>query len=207
MAKPGDRWRDGRTAWERLTRWRRNPSSGRDEALDALADIGVVRRLLDQVELAAVRTARARGSSWAEIATRLGVTRQSAWERWRDVDDEPHTDTVALVERTAANVARRRSTVRVPNVIGMSWDDARRALRERDLVGIAPDPDAPPPLETIRMVVTDQSPESGARVPPGTAVTLWTDREGGSGVREPRVPKPVSGVGRAMRQESSEQTA
>lgn len=216
MAKAGDRWRDGRNAWERLTRWRRDASSARDAALDALADVGVVRRLLDQAELAAVRTARGAGSSWAEIATRLGVTRQSAWERWRDVDEEPSgegssitagTASAAAVEGAAANLVRRRSTVRVPNVIGMSWDDARRALRERDLVGIAPDPDAPPPLETIRVVVTDQSPESGARVPHGTAVTLWTDQEGGSGVREPRVPKPVSGVGRAMRQESSEQTA
>ena len=48
-----------------------------------------MRRLLDQAELAAVRAARGRAKTWAEIATRLGVTRQSAWERWRDLDDEP----------------------------------------------------------------------------------------------------------------------
>jgi hypothetical protein len=38
-------------------------------------------------------------------------------------------------------------------------------------------------------VVSDQSPESGASVPPGTRVLLWADR-GEGGVREPRRPRP-----------------
>lgn len=37
--------------------------------LIALADVGLVRHLLDQAELVAVRTARRHGKSWAEIAT------------------------------------------------------------------------------------------------------------------------------------------
>ena len=86
-------WRDGRRAWERLEEWAaRARSAGTsadgDAALDALDDVGQVRHLLDQAELAAVRLARRDLRSWTEIATRLGVTRQSAWERWRDVDDE-----------------------------------------------------------------------------------------------------------------------
>jgi biotin operon repressor len=34
----------------------------------------------------AVKTARQGGSSWAEVATMLGISRQAAWERWRDLD-------------------------------------------------------------------------------------------------------------------------
>jgi DNA invertase Pin-like site-specific DNA recombinase len=80
-----DAWREARAAWERLAV---PPASG-EGALDALSDIGVVRRSLDQAELEAVRAARRDRKSWAEIATRLGVSRQSAWERWKDLDDEP----------------------------------------------------------------------------------------------------------------------
>lgn len=35
----------------------------------------------------AVRTARHGGHTWAAIATMLGVTRQSAWQRFRSTDD------------------------------------------------------------------------------------------------------------------------
>lgn len=58
-----------------------------DAAIAALRDIGLVRRLTDQAELVSVQTARRHGRSWAEIATALGVTRQSAWERWHELDD------------------------------------------------------------------------------------------------------------------------
>ena len=76
-----DAWEQARQAWRRLAA--DSERQGDDDGLDALSDIGVVRRMLDQAELAAVRAARAHGKSWAEIATHLGVTRQSAWERWR----------------------------------------------------------------------------------------------------------------------------
>ena len=195
-------------------------------ALDALADVGQVRRLLDQAELVAVRTARRHGKSWAEIATRLGVTRQSAWERWRDLDEAdggptpgqasddvvPDVTAASAVDRAARALARsgeigraamerrRRSSVIVPNVVGLSWDDARHALLDAGLVGVGPDPDGPPitALGWPDAVVTDQSPESGARVPAGSMVTLWIERGGGSGVREPRRPLPRPRTGRAM---------
>jgi hypothetical protein len=55
--------------------------------MEALQDIRLVRGLLDQAELGALRRARQCGRSWAEIGTMLGVTRQTAWERWH-ADDE-----------------------------------------------------------------------------------------------------------------------
>jgi hypothetical protein len=221
-----DAWR----AWERLTHWLLEESSG-DGAVDALDDIGVVRRLLDQAELNAVRTARRHGKSWAEIATRLGVSRQSAWEKWREVDDESETvqesgafetgrtsiSGIAIGESDSgleddllhealsrrARGLRRRSNVVVPNVVGMTWDAARDALRRKDLFGVSPDDD---PMQWSHAVVTDQSPESGAKVPVGSRVLLWVERgDGGAGVREPRRPKPTPGHGREWRPEPSEE--
>ena len=222
MGKGGGPWREGRRAWERLAEWhhehlgpRAHPGGG-DDALDALADVGTVRRLLDQVELVAVRTARRSGKSWAEVATRLGVTRQSAWERWRELD-EPGPEAsareqaveAAAVALTAerASARRRQSSVLVPNVVGKHWYEARRLLHERHLIAVGPDPDAPPLsiADSEHAVVTDQSPESGAKVPPGSSVTLWVERGGGSGVREPRVPRPTQRPGRAMRPEPSDE--
>jgi hypothetical protein len=210
MGKGRSPWQDGRRAWERLGGWYQDTPSGHprdgDGATSALADIGQVRHLLDQAELVAVRTARRDGKSWAEIATKLGVTRQSAWERWRDLDDAvspPPTDvpTIESVVDAAASglieeqvrETRRRATVVVPDVVGMSWEDARQALQKRRLVGIGPDPDGPPLAELgSGRVVTDQVPESGAKVPVGSPVTLWVEGGGGSaGVREPRRPKPA----------------
>lgn len=237
-------WSDGRRAWERLDGWHQDgpaatpghPDDG-EAALSALDDLGLLRHLLDQAELVAVRTARRHGKSWAEIATKLGVTRQSAWERWRDLDetgpDKPAgrgsrpeataevdaADAATLAAETsrwsgdapadlieyAARGLRRRSTIVVPNVIGMSWPDARQALHEKLLVAVGPDLDAPPPPASAwpDRVVIDQSPEAGARVPAGASVMLWLERGGGSGVREPRRPKPGPKTARELPPEPS----
>jgi hypothetical protein len=221
MGKDRSPWQDGRRAWQRLNGWHQDspsaspghPDDG-NGAVSALADIGLVRHLLDQAELVAVRTARKHGKSWAEIATKLGVTRQSAWERWRDLDDAEGPDpaigpaAVELVERSARE-RRRRSSVLVPNVVGMSWDAARSRLQGAGLVAVGSDPDALPvtALGWSDGVVTDQSPESGAKVEPGTIIRLWVERRGGggSGVREPRRPKPDPRSGRAMRDEPSDE--
>ncbi|HEY3607355.1 MAG TPA: PASTA domain-containing protein [Pseudonocardiaceae bacterium] len=230
MSKDVDPWQEGQQAWGRLAGWSRDtpaatgPQDDGDRALTALTDIGVIRRFLDQVEFEAVRTARRQRKSWSEIAIRLGVTRQSAWERWRDVDEAASSTGPASVLATEADAVararlvlggsptgpddvsmraremRRRSFVLVPNVVGMSWDDAHAALQRSGLVAVGPDPDGPPMTATgwPQSVVTDQSPESGATVPPGAHVTLWVDRGGGSGVREPRRPKPDPKTGRKM---------
>jgi transposase-like protein len=231
-------WDDGRRAWERLDGWDQDgavpghPDDG-DGALAALSDIGTVRRLLDQAELAAVRTARRHGKSWAEIATRLGVTRQSAWERWRDLD-EPALDPVdrlkptaqivelpgqvvelpgadyllgdeepddlldATAEELVLGTPRSRSSVVVPGVIGLSWTNAELRLRAVGLVAMGDDGVG---------TVTDQMPEAGARLPVGSPVRLWVDGGGGSGVREPRRPKPDPRSGRALPPEHSDPSA
>lgn len=168
----------------------------------SLSDIGVVRRMLDQAELAAVRTARLRGKSWAEIATHLGVTRQSAWERWRDLDDAPRepqpgreppglADTAAHLVEMSVRERRRASKVRVPNVVGLEWSEAQRVLSSDGLVAINADPDTPIDLRSGSWIVRDQSPESGARVPAGSDVRLWLRGDGDAGVREPRRPRPT----------------
>lgn len=228
-------WQDGRRAWARLSGWHQDapsalggaaghPDDG-DQALDALGDVGLVRRLLDQAELVAVRTARRHGKSWAEIATRLGVTRQSAWERWRDLDTDGTSVPAAPAElptegRAArraeevlsrtARAMRRSGTVRVPNVVGLRWNTAREVLVRAKLIPVGSEADGSPPPEAYgdqpEAVVTDQSPESGAKVPVGSQVTLWMGRGGGSGgVREPRRPKPTPRAARAMRDEPSDE--
>jgi PASTA domain len=217
MSDESDRLRAARTAWERLT------GAGREDtgaaALTALSDVGVLRRMLDELELEAVRTARRRGCSWAEIAVKLGVTRQSAWERWRELDPPepgPRAGTepsAGATERAASELldwatrgARRSGQVTVPNVVGRSLDAAHRLLAEHGLVGQLADPDVPV-ADPERAVVTDQIPESGATARPGAPVRLWIDPGGGSGVREPRRPKPMPRVNRQAADEPADRTA
>ncbi len=227
MSKGRSPWQDGRRAWQRLDGWHQDAPSARpghpedgDEALTALADVCRVRHLLDQAELVAVKTARRHGKSWAEIATKLGVTRQSAWERWRDLDEAPAAADAgadpgeppdrmaaaadALIER--ARRQRRQSTVSVPDVIGLPWERAWQRLSDRGLVATGPGPDGLPLTVAARpgSVVSDQSPESGARVPPGSTVMLWLDH-GDGGVREPRRPAPVPRAGRQLRPEPADE--
>jgi hypothetical protein len=163
---------DARRAWQRIAGWFAVHPEGGDAALDTLADIGTVRRLLDQATLAAVRTARSSGRSWSEIATRLGMTRQSAWERWRHLDADP---------------------LPVPDVIGLGFDEARDVLVRVGLVPVNGDPDAPPlePTQWRSSVVVRQYPDAGTPLPAGSQVKLWVERGGGTAdVREPRRPHP-----------------
>jgi hypothetical protein len=66
------------------------PSHGEDrwkgELLYTLTCIQNVRAKMDQTEMETVRNARQAGVSWTEIATRLGVSRQAAWERGHELD-------------------------------------------------------------------------------------------------------------------------
>jgi hypothetical protein len=58
------------------------------EVLHTLVCIQEIRSKMDRNELNTVKQARAAGLSWTDISTALGVTRQSAWERWREVDGD-----------------------------------------------------------------------------------------------------------------------
>lgn len=211
MTESVDPWREGRQAWDRLAGWYPETPDNGGRALLALTDVGRVRRLLEQAELAAVRIARQQGKSWTDIAVSLGVTRQSAWERWRDVDEDTGARTQAakpvgrewrkqsILDLEAALAVERagEATIVVPDVTGIRWDDARAALHGKGLVGVGPD-NVGPPLGAGNAVVVDQSPESGALAALGSSVTLWIDR-GDSGVREPRRPKPEPRTGRKVR--------
>lgn len=192
-----DAWREGLRAWNRLDAWRAGDSAA---ALDALADIGTVRRVLDQTELAAVRAARRARRSWSEIAVQLGITRQSAWERWRDLDDDESEEGVDADEILTS----APGLIRVPDVVGMLWDEARDVLGRARLSAVGPDPDKPPPslLDWPSGIVVSQYPAPGTRVPPHTKITLRVERGGGeAGVREPRRPGPVPRAGRAVPEE------
>jgi hypothetical protein len=50
--------------------------------IDALADMADLAAEIDTATGQAVTGLRARGYSWAEIGTRLGITRQAAQQRW-----------------------------------------------------------------------------------------------------------------------------
>jgi hypothetical protein len=51
--------------------------------LDVLREVAKYRRYLLAVEDHAVRSARAAGSTWEQIAQAVGNSRQAAWKRWR----------------------------------------------------------------------------------------------------------------------------
>lgn len=206
----GGRWHEARKAWARLSGWDDVSAARQDvDPLEALCDIGALRRLLDEAELSAVRAARRQRKSWAEIATMLGVTRQSAWERWRDLDEtsdevfdggtsgDESGARVALAPASSAPAAavasaasdladwakrrRRKGSVVVPRVIGLRSAGARGLIEEHGLVPVGWDADGVP-YENLGWpdeVVTGQVPEAGAKVASGTSVRLWLAAGGG----------------------------
>jgi len=64
-----------------------NPQAWKAEVVSTLIAIQEVRQTCDHTELTTVKYARKAGLSWTEIAGALGVTRQSAWERWHEIDE------------------------------------------------------------------------------------------------------------------------
>lgn len=47
-----------------------------------------IRQELNHNEHYTIKKARELGLSWREIATTLGVSRQAAWERWHEIDQD-----------------------------------------------------------------------------------------------------------------------
>ena len=207
-------WDEGRRAWERLHARQgadaSDPRAG-SRAVEALADVALLRHLLAQAELAAVRTARRQGRPWAEIATSLGITRQSAWERWRDLDTDDVTATASnpaeVLDTVAAELVTRHDDVTVPGVVGMTWPRAQELLRG---VGLLAEPAGDLDLVVADhpddWTVHDQKPEGGERVELGTTVFLWLRRgPGEAGVREPRRPLPDPPAGVKARDETTDE--
>jgi DNA invertase Pin-like site-specific DNA recombinase len=56
-------------------------AAGDRDPRTGLRAVAALRKLVDQMERAQVRSARAQGWSWAEIAKELGVTRQAAFKK------------------------------------------------------------------------------------------------------------------------------
>ena len=76
-----------------LTGPKRRPTDVSDEwwkqhLNGTLQAVRTIRQKCDATELRTVRHAREAGMSWTEIATALGVTRQSAWEHWHELDGD-----------------------------------------------------------------------------------------------------------------------
>jgi hypothetical protein len=91
--------------------------------IDAIADMAAIAGELDGVMRQAVGGLRGAGYSWAEIAARLGVTRQAAQQRWggsgRELRQPRHTCPPAPgnqvhVNQAAANLCAARSRGRSP---------------------------------------------------------------------------------------------
>ncbi len=204
--------------WKRLGPWLPGgePSNDGDAALRALADVAAARRLLEQAELLAVRTARRHRKSWTEIATMLTITRQSAWERWRELDpdgdattqpDERERATESVVSELVGRVRRRR-TVAVPDVVGLTSADALGILIHAGLEAVS----ATRGLDLLESsddlrptVVVRQYPDPGTRIQTASTVKLWLERgDGEAGVREPRRPVTPPRAARGERDELTE---
>jgi hypothetical protein len=97
------------------------------EALGVAAD---VRQLVDEILDQRVLEARSFRHTWAEIAAAIGVTRQSAHRRWRDLD--PLADAVAA-DRQHRFHPSRPPPVPPPPVVQpadpQDWDDWRPGHR------------------------------------------------------------------------------
>jgi hypothetical protein len=57
------------------------------EPLSGLCESARVAGALDKLQRQLVRQARAAGKSWTEIGAALGITKQSAWQRFATPED------------------------------------------------------------------------------------------------------------------------
>jgi len=57
------------------------------EPLNGLCESARVAGALDKLQRHLVQQARAAGNSWTEIGTALGITKQSAWQRFATPED------------------------------------------------------------------------------------------------------------------------
>ncbi len=202
--------------WKRLGPWLPGgvPANDGAAALRALADVAEARRCLEQAELLAVRVARRHRRSWTEIATMLTISRQAAWERWRELDPEPDPTTEpddritdAIASELVVRAVRQR-TVKVPDLIGLTWADALAILTRSGLEAVSATPDIS--LESQEdprpVVVVRQYPDPDTRIQTASTVNLWLERgDGEAGVREPRRPPSPPRAARAHRDELTEE--
>ncbi len=205
--------------WKRLGPWLPGgePTNDGDAALRALADVADVRRSLEQAELLAVRTARRHRKSWTEIATMLTISRQSAWERWRELDPDAGADTWAEEPERVTDSApsdlvgrvRRRRTVEVPDLVGFTVTEALGILTGTGLVAESATPgiELRETRDDLRpAVIVRQYPDAGTRIQAASTIRLWLERgDGEAGVREPRRPTTPPHAARGHRDERTQE--
>jgi DNA invertase Pin-like site-specific DNA recombinase len=68
-------------------RWRRLIRQASPDPLEVATMAATFERYFDAVKTEAVKAARRAGHSWEEIASTLGTSRQSAWERYRRAEN------------------------------------------------------------------------------------------------------------------------
>jgi hypothetical protein len=99
---------------EAVVRLHLDVTDGLDDPLAVIDGIVGASRGIEAALREWVRVARSKGHTWQEIARALRVTRQSAWERFRDVQDrqrsEPDPSFASAVERA---YLRELSTMRL----------------------------------------------------------------------------------------------
>jgi PASTA domain len=79
----------------------------------------------------------------------------------------------------------------VPDVLGLTWTEARRILDRVHLIAVHADGAEVVGTERVGGVVVRQDLPAGTVVPTGAWVTLWlAPGPGSAGVREPRRPRP-----------------
>jgi len=79
----------------------------------------------------------------------------------------------------------------VPDVLGLTWTEARHILDGLHLIAVHADGSEFVDTELVGGVVVRQDLPAGTVVPTGAWVTLWVGAGPGSaGVREPRRPRP-----------------
>jgi hypothetical protein len=59
-----------------------HPQGAEGDPLEELRNTWAFQRYLSALQERAVRSARADGHSWEEIAGAVGTSRQAAWQRW-----------------------------------------------------------------------------------------------------------------------------
>ena len=82
--------------------------------------------------------------------------------------------------------------VAVPDLVGLTWFDARRTGEEAGLWVSGPDPDGPP-LAAVGWpggVVVKQQPAPGTMASTRSELIVWVERTVDAGDREPRRPVP-----------------
>ena len=71
---------DAESHWDR---WHQVIQGHEADPLEVLATAAMYDRYFQEVQSRAVKVLRKEGRTWQEIADAVGVTKQSAWQKWR----------------------------------------------------------------------------------------------------------------------------